>query len=167
MGRNLDPSSGCPHSDAHQTEGAGHSETNSSRDSLFIFDGVITGITNSDLELEAHDRVTGPLAAALPADGLPTLSAVMLPGWRETGVSCASWESRGNRAKENPLAIPPTFTVSSTDTRYAQFYQMATVSKNKNNQNNPSLLAGQQLGLLFHSAWSAISSNIQSKLKFF
>lgn len=53
--------------------------------SLFVFDGVVTGITDADLELEAHDWVAGALAAALPTDGLPALPAVMLPGGGRRG----------------------------------------------------------------------------------
>jgi hypothetical protein len=62
-----------------------------SKHSLLIFDGVVTGITNSNLELKTHDGVTGPLAAALPTDGLPTLPAVMLPGrWRRQELALHS-----------------------------------------------------------------------------
>jgi hypothetical protein len=73
----------------HQTEEAGGSQTKTGKHSLFLFDGVVTGITNSNLELEAHDRVTGAFAAALPTDGLPAFPTVMLPGKQErkTGVS--------------------------------------------------------------------------------
>lgn len=49
-----------------------------SKHSLLVFDGVVAGIAHADLELEAHDGVAGALAAALPADSLPALPAVML-----------------------------------------------------------------------------------------
>lgn len=46
--------------------------------SLLILDGVVAGITHSDLELEAHDGVAGAFAAAFATHGLPTLPAVVL-----------------------------------------------------------------------------------------
>lgn len=55
-----------------------HSKAETGQHSLLILDGVVTGITHPDLELEAHDGVAGALAAALPADSLPALPAVML-----------------------------------------------------------------------------------------
>lgn len=55
-----------------------HSEAETGQHSLLVLDGVVTGITHPDLELEAHDGVAGALAAALPADSLPALPAVML-----------------------------------------------------------------------------------------
>lgn len=55
-------------------------KTKVSKDSLLVLDGVVARITHADLELEAHDRVAGALAAALPTDSLPALPAVMLGG---------------------------------------------------------------------------------------
>lgn len=109
MCRNLDPSSGCPHSDAHQQR-VGTQLGKCQGHSLFVFDGVVTGITDADLELEAHDWVAGALAAALPADGLPALPAVMLPAGREAGLVFL-------HGKAGMLHIPLMLTAPSTDIR--------------------------------------------------
>lgn len=60
--------------------------------SLLILDGVVAGITHSDLELEAHDGVAGAFAAAFATHGLPTLPAVVL-GTGERGKA-SSWAFR-------------------------------------------------------------------------
>lgn len=69
---------GSPAADEHTVDRDRHS--------LLVLDGVVAGIADSDLELEAHDGVAGALAAALATDSLPALPAVMLPeGRRERG----------------------------------------------------------------------------------
>lgn len=50
--------------------------------SLFILDGLKTGITDTDLELKSHDWVARPFGAALATHCLPTFSAMMLHGGR-------------------------------------------------------------------------------------
>lgn len=115
MGRNLDPSSGCPHSMPIKQR-VGTQLGKCQGHSLFVFDGVVTGIADPDLELEAHDGVAGALAAALSADGLPALPAVMLPGRGRQGQFCFM-EKRGNGARENTLHTPLKLTAPSTDTR--------------------------------------------------
>lgn len=68
------------------------SKTETGKHSLLIFDGVVTGVTHPDLELEAHDGVARALAAALAADSLAAFPAVVLQGSREEkrGSACAS-----------------------------------------------------------------------------
>lgn len=55
-------------------------KTETGKHSLLILDGVVTGVAHPDLELEAHDGVAGALAAALAADSLAALPAVVLQG---------------------------------------------------------------------------------------
>lgn len=45
---------------------------------VFILDGLKTGIADTDLELKSHDWVARPFGAALATHCLPTFSAVML-----------------------------------------------------------------------------------------
>lgn len=111
MGRNLDPSSGCPHSIPIKQR-VGTQLGKCQGHSLFVFDGVVTRITDPDLELEAHDWVAGALAAALSADGLPALPAVMLPGQREAG-SVLLHGKAGKRGQGEYAS----YTAPSTDTR--------------------------------------------------
>ena len=50
--------------------------------SLFIGDGLVAAVTDPHFKLEAHQGDGGALGAALAADGLPTLAAVVLVGER-------------------------------------------------------------------------------------
>lgn len=45
---------------------------------LFICDGLVAAVTDPHFKLEAHQRDGGALGAALAADGLPALAAVVL-----------------------------------------------------------------------------------------
>lgn len=45
---------------------------------LFIRDGLVAAIADPHFKLEAHQRDGGALGAALAADGLPALAAVVL-----------------------------------------------------------------------------------------
>lgn len=45
---------------------------------FFVGDGLVAAVTDSHFELEAHQRDGGALGAALAADGLPTLAAMVL-----------------------------------------------------------------------------------------
>lgn len=45
---------------------------------LLICDGLVAAVTDSHFKLEAHERDGGALGAALAADGLPALAAVVL-----------------------------------------------------------------------------------------
>lgn len=57
--RELCPPPGCPHL-------------------LFICDGLVAAIADPHFKLEAHQGDGGALGAALAADGLPALAAVVL-----------------------------------------------------------------------------------------
>lgn len=45
---------------------------------FLICDGLVAAVTDSHFKLEAHERDGGALGAALAADGLPALAAVVL-----------------------------------------------------------------------------------------
>lgn len=45
---------------------------------FFICDGLVAAVTDPHFKLEAHQRDGGALGAALAADGLPALAAVVL-----------------------------------------------------------------------------------------
>ena len=49
-------------------------------DLLLICDGLVAVVTHPHFKLEAHQRDGGALGAALAADGLPALPAVVLEG---------------------------------------------------------------------------------------
>ena len=51
-------------------------------DLLFIGDGLVAAVTDPHFKLEAHQRDGGAFGAALAADGLPALAAVVLRGQR-------------------------------------------------------------------------------------
>lgn len=69
--RNLQPQNSCKGQ-------FGESAQFSPRDSLFLLDGADAVVADPHRELEAHDWIRGALGAALPADGLPALPAVVL-----------------------------------------------------------------------------------------
>lgn len=45
---------------------------------FFVGDGLVAAVADPHFKLEAHERDGGALRAALAADGLPTLAAVVL-----------------------------------------------------------------------------------------
>lgn len=57
-------------------------------DLLLICDGLVAAVTHPHFKLEAHQRDRGALGAALAADRLPALAAVVLEG-RENVLNCA------------------------------------------------------------------------------
>lgn len=84
------------------------SKTETHKHSLLVLDGVIAGVAHPDLELEAHDRVAGALAAALPTHRLPTFPAVMLQdhGREEKEefnfCSCSASGQEGGSGEDSP-----------------------------------------------------------------
>lgn len=65
-------------------------------DLLLICDGLVAAVTHPHFKLEAHQRDGGALGAALAADGLPALPAVVLEGEKTCSLRLrtSAWPGR-------------------------------------------------------------------------
>lgn len=63
---------------------------------LLVCDGLVAAVTHSHFKLEAHQRDGGALGAALAADRLPALPAVVLEGERACSLRLriSAWPRR-------------------------------------------------------------------------